>query len=721
EGVRYDDDIDAGEGGGGEVAHPIDDAADASSVRGDDGDDGDSMPTTDATYVGAGSGGRAARRRGVRAPFRSLRTNAIDRATVVLGAIYPRSGVERSTRDHLGEDGEIAARRNVQSITSSGKTTTTTTMGVTESGANSVRRMQNVANSSIVPYDGWNTTTSPEGAENATSNIFIDDDEHYVTIEENQDFVQIDLADYFCVEDFVNWRMIERNSSSTMDSATTTNFTTSNLTAAVSTSLYQDDEDVINSTRSLTILARRGRCSFESKARMALILNNLLANSGRKNRIDYVIVYNNGTNHSQNEGEKLINMENADTNGGMSIDEDSDTTVGLLYVTTSSGDDLLRRIKEREVSSGRSPYLNVSMLFQGDTESQNRAGDDFFVDSSTIDDGTQGTIGQDAALDFHDQQISHGWFFPATLTRFCHSCGPPYYGFARDSNDENADQENGEYSEAFPSYPSGDILDMGYDQTTIDFRGDHPYHDDSLYYSRAWLEAIRKMMVAILVLLLVGPILLVAKRWYTVGGTVRITRDENGSRRVRVVSPNLEVFVNGIPGTVEANGTKLDRAQVFSLPEIEYAYDDDKNGVDRDGTHSAVDAGADECTESEEDVHQYSEGAATPHLSATGSSESYARGQFVSSSCCSICIDEFIPGERLRMLPRCNHVFHTECILPWLTERQGCCPVCKTPVLPEELQRSHARSPQQGLQSIRLGRRQRSHQPQSTSGFPSAA
>jgi len=31
-------------------------------------------------------------------------------------------------------------------------------------------------------------------------------------------------------------------------------------------------------------------------------------------------------------------------------------------------------------------------------------------------------------------------------------------------------------------------------------------------------------------------------------------------------------------------------------------------------------------------------------------------------------------------MPKCRHAFHTECILPWLTERQGCCPLCKIPV-----------------------------------------
>lgn len=54
---------------------------------------------------------------------------------------------------------------------------------------------------------------------------------------------------------------------------------------------------------------------------------------------------------------------------------------------------------------------------------------------------------------------------------------------------------------------------------------------------------------------------------------------------------------------------------------------------------------------------------------------------FTKSSMCSICIDEFEPGERLTVLPRCRHAFHKDCIHPWLTERQGCCPFCKTDVV----------------------------------------
>jgi hypothetical protein len=55
----------------------------------------------------------------------------------------------------------------------------------------------------------------------------------------------------------------------------------------------------------------------------------------------------------------------------------------------------------------------------------------------------------------------------------------------------------------------------------------------------------------------------------------------------------------------------------------------------------------------------------------------------LSTTCtmCSICIDEFEAGERLTLLARCQHAFHKDCIRPWLMERQGCCPLCKSNVL----------------------------------------
>ena len=62
---------------------------------------------------------------------------------------------------------------------------------------------------------------------------------------------------------------------------------------------------------------------------------------------------------------------------------------------------------------------------------------------------------------------------------------------------------------------------------------------------------------------------------------------------------------------------------------------------------------------------------------------SLSKNHIVTKSCttCSICIDDFEEGEKLRLLPRCGHLFHTDCILPWLTERKACCPLCKRGVL----------------------------------------
>lgn len=42
---------------------------------------------------------------------------------------------------------------------------------------------------------------------------------------------------------------------------------------------------------------------------------------------------------------------------------------------------------------------------------------------------------------------------------------------------------------------------------------------------------------------------------------------------------------------------------------------------------------------------------------------------------CSICLETFVGNEQVVVTP-CNHMFHEECLLPWV-KRHGQCPVCR--------------------------------------------
>ncbi|KAK3833496.1 MAG: hypothetical protein JOS17DRAFT_81157 [Linnemannia elongata] len=48
--------------------------------------------------------------------------------------------------------------------------------------------------------------------------------------------------------------------------------------------------------------------------------------------------------------------------------------------------------------------------------------------------------------------------------------------------------------------------------------------------------------------------------------------------------------------------------------------------------------------------------------------------------CCSICLCEYVAGDRVRILP-CTHEYHAECIDIWLTNKSTQCPLCKCDLL----------------------------------------
>lgn len=47
---------------------------------------------------------------------------------------------------------------------------------------------------------------------------------------------------------------------------------------------------------------------------------------------------------------------------------------------------------------------------------------------------------------------------------------------------------------------------------------------------------------------------------------------------------------------------------------------------------------------------------------------------------CPICLGEFVDGQKVRVLPQCNHGFHVRCIDTWLLSHSSC-PNCRHSLL----------------------------------------
>ncbi|XP_031106089.1 RING-H2 finger protein ATL56-like [Ipomoea triloba] len=48
----------------------------------------------------------------------------------------------------------------------------------------------------------------------------------------------------------------------------------------------------------------------------------------------------------------------------------------------------------------------------------------------------------------------------------------------------------------------------------------------------------------------------------------------------------------------------------------------------------------------------------------------------VSGTICAVCLEKFKSGDTCRVLPKCKHCFHAQCIEPWLITA-AVCPICR--------------------------------------------
>ncbi|XWS65582.1 hypothetical protein CRYUN_Cryun05aG0126200 [Craigia yunnanensis] len=75
----------------------------------------------------------------------------------------------------------------------------------------------------------------------------------------------------------------------------------------------------------------------------------------------------------------------------------------------------------------------------------------------------------------------------------------------------------------------------------------------------------------------------------------------------------------------------------------------------------------------------------------------YRSGINMKATDCPICLGEFMDGEKVRVLPKCNHGFHVRCIDTWLLSHSSC-PICRQSLLEQATSSDAAPEIEGGIQ-----------------------
>lgn len=201
-------------------------------------------------------------------------------------------------------------------------------------------------------------------------------------------------------------------------------------------------------------------------------------------------------------------------------------------------------------------------------------------------------------------------------------------------------------------------------------------------------------------LLIITPCFRACYLWYSGGGRLHWRRSEETGRIIGILYvPPMPVWMWAARDSNSAPvSDTLTDEEFQELPAIvyrkawakKYREDESSQGdfkgdvdlenqptndtLDMTASEDGIEMGVEDPADCN-DVERSSESIAEPIVHSTDPAH------VTTCTMCSICIDDFEDGESLILLPRCKHAFHRECIHPWLLERQGCCPMCKVPVL----------------------------------------
>ena len=131
--------------------------------------------------------------------------------------------------------------------------------------------------------------------------------------------------------------------------------------------------------------------------------------------------------------------------------------------------------------------------------------------------------------------------------------------------------------------------------------------------------------------------------------------------------------------------------QVKNLPLVKYGIADLKETIRifRENNSYKKDESDDEEEEEDEKSDQVSKESShrnddTNEKDISGPHMSFLDDAYASCISCPVCLCDFEHGEEVKMLPKCGHLFHHDCIMPWLTEKKGSCPLCQTDVLEKD-------------------------------------